>query len=59
MPRRLLFVNVVLAAVSVLCIVLIAKQLLTARPPATPRGRPAVGASAATAPAGDPPRPTT
>jgi len=39
--------------VSVLCIVLIAKQLLTARPPATPRGRPAVGASAATAPAGD------
>src|SRR5947199_3490870 len=53
MPRRLLFLNVVLAAVSVLCIVLIAKQLLTARPPATPRGRPAVGASAAAAPAGD------
>ena len=53
MPRRLLFVNVVLAAVSVLCLVLIAKQLLTARPPATPRGRPAVGASAAAAPAGD------
>jgi len=53
MPRRLLFVNVVLAAVSVLCIVLIVKQLLTGRPPAAPRGRPAVGASAATAPAGD------
>src|SRR5438477_8991830 len=53
MPRRLLFVNVVLAAVSVLCLVLIAKQLLTARPPAAPRGRPSVGASAATAPAGD------
>src|SRR5438093_9325233 len=54
MPRRLLLINVVLAAVSVLCIVLIVKQLLTARPPAAPRGRPAVGASAATAPAGDP-----
>src|SRR5437899_6352028 len=53
MPRRLLFVNVVLAAVSVLCIVLIVKQRLTGRPPAAPRGRPAVGASAATAPAGD------
>src|SRR3989441_9465480 len=54
MPRRLLLINVVLAAVSVLCIVLIVKQLLTARPPAAPRGRPAVGSSAATAPAGDP-----
>src|SRR5438445_3464903 len=53
MPRRLLLINVVLAAVSVLCIVLIVKQLLTARPPAAPRGRPAVGSSAATAPAGD------
>src|SRR5438309_12048170 len=54
MPRRLLLINVVLAAVSVLCIVLIVKQLLTARPPAAPRGRPAVGSSAATAPDGDP-----
>src|SRR5213593_451797 len=53
MPRRLLLINVVLAAVSVLCVVLIVKQLLTARPPAAPRGRPAVGSSAATAPAGD------
>ena len=32
MPRRLLFINVVLAAVSVLSLVLIVKQLLTARP---------------------------
>src|SRR5438128_7736997 len=54
MPRRLLLINVVLAAVSVLCIVLIVKQLLTARPPAARRGRPAVGSPAPTAPAGDP-----
>src|SRR2546430_1197574 len=54
MPRRLLLINVVLAAVSVLCIVLIWNRLWTARPPAAPRGRPAVGSSAATAPAGDP-----
>jgi len=44
MPRRLVFVNVVFAAVSVLCIVVIAKQLLTARPAAPVRGRTPAGA---------------
>src|SRR6266446_10293413 len=53
MPRRLLFINVVLAAVSVLSLVLIVKQLLTARPAIAPRGRPAVGSSVEPAPAGD------
>jgi hypothetical protein len=53
MPRRLLFINVVLAAVSVLSLVLIVKQLLTARPAVAPRGRPAVGSSVEPAPARD------
>ena len=53
MPRRLLFINVVLAGISVVCIALIVKQLSTARPVTAPRGRPAAGSSAEPAPAAD------
>jgi hypothetical protein len=53
MPRRLLAINVVLAAVSVLCVALIVKQLATARPTAATRGRPPAGSSAKPASAGD------
>src|SRR5262245_50062420 len=53
MPRRLLAVNVVLAAVSVLCIALIVKQLASV--PATPqaRTRPLAAGQAEPAPTGD------
>jgi len=53
MPRRLVAINVVLAAVSVLCIALIVKQLAVARPTAAARGRAPVASSAEPAPAGD------
>jgi hypothetical protein len=53
MPRRLLAVNVVLAGVSVLCIALIVKQLVVARPVAAPRGRSPVASSGEPAPAGE------
>ena len=46
MPRRLVAINVVLAAVSVLCIALIVKQLAVARPTAAVRGRAPVASSA-------------
>src|SRR3989440_525484 len=52
MPRRLVAINVVLAAVSVLCIALIVKQLAVARPTAAARGRAPVASSAEPAPAG-------
>jgi len=54
MPRRLVAINIVLAAVSVLCIALIVKQLVATRPTATPRGRGPVTARGESAPAGDP-----
>jgi hypothetical protein len=40
MPRRLVFVNVVLAVVSALCIAIIVKQVITSRPVTAPRSRP-------------------
>src|SRR5436190_885794 len=52
MPRRLVAINVVLAAVSVLCIALIVKQLAVARPTAAARGRAPVASSAEPAIAG-------
>jgi hypothetical protein len=53
MPRRLVAINVVLAAVSVLCVALIVKQLAAVRPTPTPRGRPPVAARAEAPPAGE------
>jgi hypothetical protein len=53
MPRRLVAINVVLAAVSVLCVALIVKQLATVRPTPTPRNRPPVAAPAEAPPAGE------
>jgi type II secretion system (T2SS) protein C len=53
MPRRLVAINIVLAAVSVLCVALIVKQLVDVRPAAAPRQRPPVAAPAEPAPAGD------
>lgn len=53
MPRRLLAINVVLAAVSVLCVALIVKQLATARPTMATRGRPPARSSAEPATAGE------
>jgi hypothetical protein len=53
MPRRLLAINVVLAAVCVLCVALIVKQLASARPSPPTRTRPAAGAPAEPAPTGD------
>ena len=52
MSRRLVFVNVVFAAVSILCIVVIVKQLATARP-APSRGRAPAGAPGDPAAASD------
>lgn len=53
MPRRLLLVNIVLAAVSALCIVVIAKQLTSSRPAPSARNRPAPAATTEPAPGGD------
>src|SRR6059036_1948527 len=53
MPRRLVAINVVLAAVSVLCIGLVVKQIAAGRPAVPPRGRSPIAAPAEPAPAGD------
>ena len=53
MPRRLLAINVVLAAVCVLCVALIVKQLVSARPTAQTRTRPPAAAPAGPSPTGD------
>ena len=53
MPRRLLAINIVLAAVSVLSVALIVKQLVAVRPTAAPRHRPPGASQAEPAPAGD------
>src|SRR5215468_8965697 len=53
MPRRLLAINVVLAAVCVLCVALIVKQLVSARPSAQTRSRPPAAAPAGPSPTGD------
>ena len=53
MPRRLLAINVVLAAVCVLCVALIVKQLVSARPSAQTRTRPPAAAPAGPSPTGD------
>jgi hypothetical protein len=53
MPRRLVAINVVLGAVSVLCVAFIVKQIATVRPTAAPRSRPPVAAPAGAPPAGE------
>src|SRR5499425_1250918 len=53
MPRRLLAINVVLAAVCVLCVGLIVKQLASARPSPQTRVRPPSTAPLETPPTGD------
>src|SRR5215470_2187803 len=53
MPRRLLAINIVLAAASLLCVALIVKQLLDVRPTAAPRQRQPVAAPAEPPPTGD------
>src|SRR5215831_6263388 len=53
MPRRLLAINVVLAAVCVLCVALIVKHLVSARPSAQTRARPPAAAPAGPSPTGD------
>src|SRR5262252_3520132 len=52
MPRRLVAINMVLAAVAVLCIALIVKQIAAVRPAAVPRQRTPVAAPGEPAPAG-------
>src|SRR5215813_2548921 len=53
MPRRLVAINMVLAAVAVLCIALIVKQIAQVRPAAAPRQRTPVAAPGEPAPARD------
>src|SRR5262249_25762001 len=53
MPRRLVAINIVLAAVAVLCIALIVKQIAQVRPAAAPRQRTPVAAPGEPAPARD------
>src|SRR2546428_12533386 len=50
MPRRLQAVNVVLAVVSLLCVTLIVKQLISARPTVAARARPPAAPAAEPAP---------
>ena len=53
MPRRLVAINIGLAAVAALCVALIVKQIAEVRPASTPRPRPFAAAPAEPAPAGD------
>src|SRR5215475_453909 len=53
MQRRLVAINIVLAAVAVLCIALIVKQIAQVRPAAAPRQRTPVAAPGEPAPARD------
>src|SRR5262249_45605453 len=53
MPRRLLAINVVLAAVCVFCVALIVKQFASTRPSPPARTRPSATGPAETAPTGD------
>src|SRR2546428_2941155 len=53
MPRRLQAVNVVLAVVSLLCVTLIVKQLISARPTVAARARPPAAPAAEPAPAAE------
>src|SRR5499426_13155 len=53
MPRRLVAINIGLAAIAALCVALIVKQIAEVRPASTPRQRPSAAAPGELAPAGD------